>query len=531
MIDREKRKRIMARSIALGHCICNPKQTCPCALFKDKNVCLCAGERLADAPRDDAQTEHVENAGCASKLSQADLKEALAGLPEIRDPRVLVGAASYDDAGVYRIGPHSALVQTVDVFTPNVDDPYLFGQIAAANSVSDIYAMGGRPITALSIIGFPIETLSPAVMNRILRGGVDKMREAGVAVLGGHSLKDAEVKFGFAVTGLIRPDRIVTNDRARPGDVLVLTKPLGTGVVSFARQLGRASAEALAAVGRSMAALNKAAAEVMTQAGVVTATDVTGFGLAGHLIETAVQSGVTMEVEAEAMPVFVEALDYIRQGIASGALERNREYAAAFVEVGRDVSEELETLLYDPQTSGGLLIAVPEKKAARLLEKLKKAGVKDAVAIGRVVGRSKGKIMVQSKKGSLPRRKTRLEAKKTIPETHAGSCCPGGPPAEHTGKETHAHGFLEAGDSALNAKFEAFLAAAQREGAIPRRTKELIALALSVLAKCGPCVNAHLQKAKVLGITEKEIAEAVWLAVAFGGAPVLAFYESLREAS
>jgi len=528
MIDREKRKRVMARSIALGHCICNPKQSCPCALFKDKNVCLCAGERLADAARDVALTELVENAGCASKISQADLKAALSGLPQIRDPRVLVGAASYDDAGVYRLDARSALVQTVDVFTPNVDDPYLFGQVAAANSVSDIYAMGGRPITALSIIGFPIETLSPAVMNRILRGGLDKMREAGVAVIGGHSIKDAEVKFGFAVTGLIHPDRIVTNDRARPGDILVLTKPLGTGIVSFARQLGRASAEAMAAVSRSMAALNKAAAEVMTGAGVVTATDVTGFGLAGHLIEMAVQSGVTAEVEADAIPVFPEVLDYIRQGIASGALERNREYAAAFIEVGRDVGEELESLLYDPQTSGGLLISVPEKKAARLLRELREAGVEDAVAIGRVVARSKGKIMVKSKK-SIPSGRKLREPTKPAVETGAGSCCPGGPPADDTTEDKHAHASAVVSDSILRAKFEAFLASAQREGSIPHRTKELMAISLSLLSKCGPCVTAHLAKAKALGVSEAEVSEAVWLAVAFGGAPVLAFYEALEE--
>ncbi len=528
MIDRDKRKRIMARSIALGHCICNPKQTCPCPLFKDKNVCLCAGERLADAPHDVALTELVENAGCASKISQADLKEALAGLPQIRDPRVLVGAASYDDAGVYRLDARSALVQTVDVFTPNVDDPYLFGQVAAANSVSDIYAMGGRPITALSIIGFPIETLSPAVMNRILRGGLDKMREAGVVVIGGHSIKDDEVKFGFAVTGLIRPDRIVTNDRARPGDVLVLTKPLGTGVLSFARQLGRASAEAMAAVSRSMAALNKAAAEVMVELGVVTATDVTGFGLAGHLIEMAVQSGVTVEVEADRLPVFPEALDYIRQGVMSGALERNREYAAAFIEVGRNVGEELEGLLYDPQTSGGLLIAVPEKKAARLLEQLKKSRVKGAAAIGRVIARSKGKIMVKSKK-SIPSGRKPNWPKEAPVETHAGSCCPGGPPADADAAEAHSHAPVKFGDAALKARFESFLAAAIGEGAVPLRTKELMAVSLSLLAKCGPCVTAHLEKARSLGVTEDEIAEAVWLAVAFGGAPVLMFYESLTE--
>ena len=203
MIDYQKRKRVMGRSIKLGHCICNPKDPCPCDLFKQKNVCLCAGEREEDAPEDVALTTLVENAGCASKIGQEDLKRALAGLPRVFDPRVLVSSDTCDDAGVYKLTPNTALVQSVDVFTPVVDDPYAFGEIAAANSVSDIYAMGGNPLTALSIVAFPIDKLSPRIMNRMLQGGVDKLREAGVAVLGGHSIKDREIKFGFAVTGIV----------------------------------------------------------------------------------------------------------------------------------------------------------------------------------------------------------------------------------------------------------------------------------------------------------------------------------------
>ena len=309
MKDYSKRKRIMARSLKLGHCICNPKEPCPCDLFKRKNVCLCAGERLEDAAEDVALTQFVENAGCASKISQNDLKKVLAGLPAVSDPRVLVSADTCDDAGVFKLSDDTALVQSVDVFTPVVDDPYLFGQIAAANSVSDIYAMGGRPLTALSIIGFPIETLSHKVMNKILWGGLDKMREAGVVILGGHSIKDKEIKFGFAVTGLIHPSAIVTNSGAKPGDRLILTKPLGTGVISFARQLGKASDRALAAAGRSMAGLNRAAAEEMARSGVTTATDVTGFSLLGHLSEIVRQSRVTAEIYADSVPVFDGVLD------------------------------------------------------------------------------------------------------------------------------------------------------------------------------------------------------------------------------
>jgi selenide,water dikinase len=398
MKDYSKRKRIMARSLKLGHCICNPKEPCPCDLFKQKNVCLCAGERLEDAAEEVALTQFVENAGCASKINQNDLKKVLAGLPAVSDPRVLVSADTCDDAGVFKLSDDSALVQSVDVFTPVVDDAYLFGQIAASNSVSDIYAMGGRPLTALSIIGFPIETLSHRLMNKILWGGVDKMREAGVAILGGHSIKDREIKFGFAVTGLIHPSAIIANSGAKPGDRLVLTKPLGTGIISFARQLGKASARALEAAGQSMAQLNKAAAEEMAKAGVTTATDVTGFGLLGHLSEMARQSRVTAEIEADSVPVFAGVLDYVRRGLVSGAIERNREYASQFVSVAKGVSEDMLNVFYDPQTSGGLLIAVPEVKADALVRRLRRRGVRSATVIGRIASKSPGKIVIKNKR-------------------------------------------------------------------------------------------------------------------------------------
>jgi selenide,water dikinase len=395
MIDYAKRKRIMGRSIALGHCICNPKDPCPCDLFKQKNVCLCSGEREDEAPDDVALTSLVENAGCASKIGQEDLKRALSGLPRIFDPRVLVSSDTCDDAGVYKLTPRTALVQSVDVFTPVVDDPYAFGEIAAANSVSDIYAMGGRPLTALSIIAFPIETLSPRIMNKLLQGGIDKLREAGVAVLGGHSIKDREIKFGFAVTGVVDPARMTVNSKARPGDALILTKPLGTGTLSFARQIGRAPADGLAEAERSMRELNRAAAEAMTAAGVTTATDITGFGLAGHLGEIAEQSGVEVEIHGAAIPVFSGVLDLIREGVISGAIERNREYASRRVKRAKGVGEELETLLYDPQTSGGLLIAVRESKAAALLAALHKKGVAAAAPIGRVTRRGPARIILR----------------------------------------------------------------------------------------------------------------------------------------
>jgi selenide,water dikinase len=397
MIDYEKRKRIMGRSIKLGHCICNPKDPCPCDLFKQKNVCLCAGEREEEAAEDVPLTWLVENAGCASKIGQDDLKKALSGLPHIFDPNVLVSSETCDDAGIYKLDDERALVQSVDVFTPVVDDPYLFGQIAAANSVSDIYAMGGKPLTALSIIGFPVDRVSHRVMNRMMQGGIDKLREAGTVVLGGHSIKNKEIMFGFAVTGLIHPRRIITNDKAKPGDVLILTKPLGTGTLSFAAQIGKAEAGWLKEIGCSMSELNRTAAEIMVEAGVRAATDVTGFGLLGHLSEIAVQSGVTAEVYADAVPLFVGVLSCLRRQIISGAIERNREYASKFVERDKNVEEELETALYDPQTSGGLLMCVGAKKASGFITKLKKAGLERAAVIGRIAGRSAGKILIRRK--------------------------------------------------------------------------------------------------------------------------------------
>jgi len=395
MIDYEKRKRIMGRSVKLGHCICNPKEPCPCDIFKQKNVCLCAGEREEEAAEDIPLTRLVESAGCASKISQEDLKKALSGLPRIFDPNVLVSSETCDDAGIYKLDDDHALVQSVDVFTPVVDDPYLFGEIAAANSVSDIYAMGGKPLTALSIIGFPVDKLSHRVMNKMMQGGIDKLREAGTVVLGGHSIKNKEIMFGFAVTGLVHPGRIITNDKAKPGDVLILTKPLGTGTISFAAQVGKAKAAWLKEIGRSMSALNRKASEIMVETGVRAATDVTGFGLLGHLSEMAVQSGVTAEVYADAVPLFEGVLSCLRKQIISGAVERNREYASKFVERDKDVKEELETALYDPQTSGGLLMCIGAKKAQTIMNKLKKSGLDRAAVIGRIVERSEGKILLR----------------------------------------------------------------------------------------------------------------------------------------
>ncbi len=525
MIDIEKRKRIMQRSMRLGHCICNPKQACPCELLKERNVCLCAGERLDDAVEDVKLTKFVENAGCASKINQSDLKKVLAGFPEILDPRVLVSSSTCDDAGVFLLNGDEALVQSVDVFTPGVDDPYTFGQIAAANSVSDIYAMGGKPLTALSIIGFPIEKLSHKVMSQILRGGIDKMSEAGVVVIGGHSIKDEEIKFGFAVTGVIHPSRIVTNSSLKPGDILVLTKPIGVGVISFANQMDKASPGAMAAISRSMVELNNVAAEMMVEMGVSAATDVTGFGLLGHLGEMVYQSGVTVELYADEIPIFGEALDLIRQGVVSGAIERNKEYASQYVSIGGGVSEDLENLLYDPQTSGGLLMAIAEEKSESLLARLRDAGVEHASRIGKVVSKSGGRILVKKKQDSASPRVVETKEGAKVVAASSSACCQPAAQAECCASPPDVSAVADT--AKMKEKFSAFMGAVISEGDISLRNKELIAIALSVVAKCEPCVKIHADKARSLGISDSEINEAVWMGIAFGGAPVMMFYNTI----
>ena len=392
----QRRKRVMQRSMRLGRCVCDPKQPCPCDLFKAKNICLCAGERMDSPAGPVALTQLVEKAGCDSKIDQAFLKAVLSGLPDPDDPRVLVGTAAGDDAGVYELPDGTCLVQTVDVFTPSVDDPYLFGQVAAANSVSDVYAMGGTPLTALSVIGFPVRKIPDAAMTEILRGGIDKMREAGVAVIGGHSINDGEIKAGFAVTGVIDKRRIFTNAAAKPGDALILTKPLGTGIVAFAAQIQKATAESVQAAAASMTQLNKTAAELMIKHNAHACTDVTGFSLMGHLAEMARRSGVDVELCWDSIPLLPGVPDCAAAGILPGGIERNKDSCGHAVTRDDGVSELMEDMLYDPQTSGGLLIAVAPDKADALLAALHTAGISCAAAIGRVTGPGSGRIRLRT---------------------------------------------------------------------------------------------------------------------------------------
>jgi len=309
----------------------------------------------------------------------------LSDIPAQTDDRVLIDFRTADDAGVYRWESGPALVQTVDFFTPIVDDPYIYGQIAAANSVSDIYAMGGRPLTALAIAGFPADGLEPGTIREIFRGGFDKLREAGVALLGGHTVQDREIKFGYAVTGSIDPARVLSNAGARAGDVLFLTKPLGTGIVGTAIKFDRADPGLMEAAIRSMRTLNRAAAEALQSLppGVVHAcTDVTGFGLIGHATEVARASAVTLAVDAGRVPLFAGVLAIAALN-KSGGMGSNQDHFGAGVSMAPGVDSDRESLLYDPQTSGGLLVAVAASAAPLAAAALEASGV-DATRIGAV---------------------------------------------------------------------------------------------------------------------------------------------------
>ena len=540
-VNLERRKVVMARSRKLGHCICNPQEGCPCEIFEQHNVCPCAGERMPFRSEAVALTQHVRKAGCASKIGQADLHRILSVLPPVTDPNVLLGAAAGDDAGVYRIDDRWALVQTVDVFTPCVDDARLFGQIAAANSVSDVYAMGARPLTALSIVGFPIDELDGRFMQEMLQGGIEKLQEAGCSLIGGHSINDQEIKCGFAVTGLIEAGAAVERDRARPGDALVLTKPLGTGMVAFGAQIGRISADCLAEVGAAMAELNKDAAELMVERGAHACTDVTGFGLAGHLVEMMRGSGARAEIDLSALPVFSAVDECLEQEILGGAIERNREYSMAWVEAAEPAAERDLPILYDPQTSGGLLIALPPEAAAGFVQAMHDRGHPSAAVIGRVVeagdGEHASRVVVsnprpRSSKASgavLPRPEPpvpRKAAPSPAAAAHsAEAACCDSPPVFGPEAGLEPEDGQRAGDL-----FVTFMKKANQPGAIDARAKKLMAVALSIALRCETCLGNHIEGALAMGISRAEIDEAADLAVEFGGCPALMFYrEACRE--
>jgi selenide,water dikinase len=540
-IDVVKRRRVMQRSQQLGHCICDPRKPCPCDSFRDEGICPCAGERpeKADAARV-RLTELVRNAGCASKISPGDLEAVLARLPAVSDPAVVSGIACGDDAGVYRLADGTHLVQTVDVMTPCCDDPHTFGRICAANCLSDIYAMGGVPKTALSILAFPSETMSGEIMYRMLRGAMEVLAEAGVALIGGHSVKDDEIKLGFAVTGTIEPARLTAHDTARVGDLMVLTKPLGVGVLSFARQIGRDYGD-FEAVVESMAALNRPAADAAARADVSACTDVTGFGLFGHLISLARHSGVTAEVWTDALPPFPGALEAIREGVIPGAVERNMEYVGEDIARQPEVDEAQVVLGFDSQTSGGLLICVSPASLDALLKELEQRDA-DGWVIGKITEKSNGRIIVANKPdkdvekdqpccegehrgaqegasgGAMPKSARACPSSEIDEAKSTSACCEGA--SDHARADL---GMALTGTAAADA-FTAFMKSSAASGLIDARSKELITFALVVMSRCGPCLKFHRKKALEMGLTREQLDEAAWLAVAMGGAPVRMFY-------
>jgi selenide,water dikinase len=317
----------------------------------------------------------------------------LSDIPAETDPRVLVDFRTADDAGVYAWEAGPALVQTVDFFTPIVDDPYVYGEIAAANSLSDVYAMGGRPLTALAVAGFPEDLVDAETIAQVFRGGHDTLRRAGVVLLGGHTVRDREIKFGYAVTGAIDPRRIWRNAGARPGDVLILTKPIGTGIIGTAIKFARAPQDISAAAVATMRVLNRAAADALAGTEVHGCTDVTGFGLAGHACEMAQASGVSLEIDAGAVPLIPGVLALVGQN-RPGGLTSNRAHFGPETEVRPSVPPDLADLLFDPQTSGGLLAAVAQGGATDAKARLAAAGV-DAVVVGRVTDRGEKSLTVK----------------------------------------------------------------------------------------------------------------------------------------
>lgn len=316
-------------------------------------------------------------------------------LPSCTDPNVLIGTRTADDAAVYRISDELAIVQTVDYFTPVVDDPYVFGQITAANSLSDIYAMGARPLFALNIAGFPADTLPLEVLSKILQGGADKAAEAGISIIGGHTIKDPEPKYGMAVTAVIHPERVISNAGARPGDRLILTKPLGIGIVTTAMKQGKASPQAVDEVVEIMRTLNRDAAEAMVAVGVHACTDVTGFGFLGHLSEMVRGSGVGAVIDLGGVPVIEEAWRLVKEGIAPGGSRRNLEFLRERLLPGAGVGEDELLLLADAQTSGGLLIAVAPERVEKLKEELASRGVPVAAEVGEIVPDPESRIRLE----------------------------------------------------------------------------------------------------------------------------------------
>ena len=493
--DPARRAVVMGRSRELGHCICDIRKPCPCPDLLERDLCPCAGERPHGDGVPIRLTRHVKAAGCAGKIAKAELERLLHGLPDLPDPRVLVGRHTGDDAGVMHLGGDSDTVFTVDVFPPPVDDPASFGRIAAANSLSDVWAMGGRPQAALAIVGWPLNTLPGSGMRAMLDAAFRALAEVGVPCIGGHSIASDEPLAGFAVIGTVPHGQARTNAGARPGDAIVLSKPVGGGLHVFANAVGRGDPLHLAQVTAAMETMNRAAGEALIPCQASAATDVTGFSLLGHLGELAKQSGVAIELWWQAIPVFAGSLDLARAGVIPGAVERNREAIDPTCTDLSVLDAARQAVLLSPETSGGILAVLPPAQVAAYL-----ARVPGAAVIGRVAAAEAG--------GRL----TILERK---PEAMPTDCC-AQPPSP----------VLAAPGDALGA-WKTYMAQVMAPGALDAKQKRLITYALSVAQRCAPCLAAQEQAARAAGANSAELAEAAALGVAFGGAPAGAF---LKEA-
>jgi len=338
-------------------------------------------------------TQMTKSAGWAAKIGPETLAQVLSKLPKFHNDKLIVGLETSDDACVYKINEELAMIQTVDFFTPVVDDPYIFGQIAAANSLSDIYAMGGEPVLALNIIGFP-NCLSPDVMAEILKGGASKVIEAGATLAGGHSIEDDEPKYGLCVTGFIHPDKIFKNYGAKVGDVLILTKPIGTGIINTAIKAGMASKEIENEAVKIMITLNKKSKQVFEKYPISSCTDITGFGLIGHSIEMAENSNVTFEFEIKNIPLIKDVIEYAEMGLVPAGAYKNRKYFEGKSSFD-NIEEVFLDLLFDPQTSGGLLISVEERYAEKILKELELNNETQFAQIGKVLEKQDKYIVVK----------------------------------------------------------------------------------------------------------------------------------------
>ena len=338
--------------------------------------------------------------GCAAKVPASSLLSVLRNVDLPGSPAIVLGPETLDDAGVYRISDDQCLVQTIDYFPPVARDPYTYGQIAAANSLSDVYAMGGKPLTALAVVCFPSKTLEMEVLGQITQGAVDKLKEAGAVLLGGHSIVDPLVKYGLAVTGVVHPDRILDNAHASPGDALILTKPIGTGVTILGVKAGMADETQEAEANRCMSTLNRDASEIALGCGATSCTDVTGFGLLGHAIQTAAASGVSMEIWPDNVPKLAGALEFAGTGLLSAAAYANRDYVGDRVEFAEDVSLAEQDILFDPQTSGGLLVCCPADRAEETIRRARRSLSTSCAIVGKVVEmRTGSRILVKHCQG------------------------------------------------------------------------------------------------------------------------------------